>query len=732
MTVFYLPRDVAINSAGQPYAGALLNAYRTGTNIPLTFYATPDFEPGTELTNPIVADANGLFPAMYQDGTYDVRIVLTDSQGVLIYEEPWIPASGANAAQVSTILMTIPPFAQSAAEIAAGVVTTLPYLAPDVRRYGLVPNSQAVSNNNASLMKALVAPGGSFSGALSFPNTTGTDVWYFNDLVLVHPGCHIDIGGGTLNLTKVLPTGNETNSGFLHVIRDNIIENGTIVVNFPTGVGQGTGVFLGGRANDGPWPGGLYDSLLPAPMGNITLRNLKITSNNPGGHCITALGGLQNVLIENVWIDGQSVADGFYYEFGFATSETNREDRQTSHAHNLRFENFKATNLLATGKAIECNGAYNTVIDGLYVNTAASVAAFGFGESFFYRPWVGVDDGKVAKRTVTIRDVVGKAIKGSGILIQGAGSAVNSYFGTVIPGLIHPADYIAQTDLTSAIIDGFVLNGSTGSGAGIYSLGASRIDIRNGRISTFGLGIRTSTETTHFNIENVDVLDSETFGIDIGQIADIWSPGRSSIGEITKCFIAGSGTVTASAAISIVQTQSVKIRSCRFGHLAAYDGITETTQLQAVTVGATGFGVEIDSCTTQATSAAAAAYSLASASSSSRGSTIRNPFGVVTTTGIWENTLDTVSADNGDASITYQAHRDPRVQLFATTLTGNRTVTLATTNAVAGDKLRVVRTGLGSFTLAVGSAKTIGSATAAFVDVEYNGSAWVLVAYGAL
>jgi len=44
----------------------------------------------------------------------------------------------------------------------------------------------------------------------------------------------------------------------------------------------------------------------------------------------------------------------------------------------------------------------------------------------------------------------------------------------------------------------------------------------------------------------------------------------------------------------------------------------------------------------------------------------------------------------------------------------------------------VARTGLGSFTLDVGGLKTIASATAAFVDVSFDGSAWILTGYGAL
>lgn len=94
-----------------------------------------------------------------------------------------------------------------------------------------------------------------------------------------------------------------------------------------------------------------------------------------------------------------------------------------------------------------------------------------------------------------------------------------------------------------------------------------------------------------------------------------------------------------------------------------------------------------------------------------------------------KNTVDT---DVGDADVTLTVVTSLPIQLYATTLTANRTVTLDTTDAVNGDSFRVVRTGLGSFTLDVGGLKTIASATAAFVDVSFDGTAWILTGYGAL
>lgn len=90
------------------------------------------------------------------------------------------------------------------------------------------------------------------------------------------------------------------------------------------------------------------------------------------------------------------------------------------------------------------------------------------------------------------------------------------------------------------------------------------------------------------------------------------------------------------------------------------------------------------------------------------------------------------SPDRGDANVTLVAGTDFGVQLFATALTANRTVTLFAANAPRGAYFRIVRTGLGLFTLDVGGLKTIASATAAFVEVAFDGAAWKLIGYGAL
>ena len=95
--------------------------------------------------------------------------------------------------------------------------------------------------------------------------------------------------------------------------------------------------------------------------------------------------------------------------------------------------------------------------------------------------------------------------------------------------------------------------------------------------------------------------------------------------------------------------------------------------------------------------------------------------------------LQKISTNRGNVSVTVQAGVDAPTQWFTTNLTANRTVTLDTELAFKGDKFRILRNGLGAFTLNVGPGlKVIPASTAGFVEVEFNGTNWVLAGYGVL
>ncbi len=101
--------------------------------------------------------------------------------------------------------------------------------------------------------------------------------------------------------------------------------------------------------------------------------------------------------------------------------------------------------------------------------------------------------------------------------------------------------------------------------------------------------------------------------------------------------------------------------------------------------------------------------------------------------GFW--TLNTVGSDVGDAAATLTRGLSETTQVWDTAISADRAVALSTTDAKSGDKFRIVRTAsaTGGFNLNVGTGplKAMGTA-GSYSDVEYNGSAWILTAYGTL
>jgi hypothetical protein len=95
----------------------------------------------------------------------------------------------------------------------------------------------------------------------------------------------------------------------------------------------------------------------------------------------------------------------------------------------------------------------------------------------------------------------------------------------------------------------------------------------------------------------------------------------------------------------------------------------------------------------------------------------------------WSLTAD---VGNAPASLTVGTHN--LTNIWNTPLTADRAVTLNTTGAYAGARFRIIRTAAatGSFNLNVGTGPLKALKAGQWCDVEYNGTAWVLAAYGQL
>jgi hypothetical protein len=507
----------------------------------------------------------------------------------------------------------------------------------DLLRFGLIPNNAAAAAANTAALKSLVDPAGTFRGNLWFPNTTGEDTYYFNDIIPFHDGVRLDLQGCVLHFSKTGVRG-DTNSGFIFAVRDFSITNGSIVVDYQMGGGgtnAGNALTFGNRGQDSLYFSPTFDSQLKLPMGGIEIRNLRITSNTKGGNGIFMIGGLNGVMMENVWIDGSGALDGgIYYEFGWATGEPRMELRQTSHAHNMRFSNINISNMNAQhGWAFTLNGAYNCWVDGLYVKQSKVLFACGPGESGFYRPWIGVDQ-VGAKRNIALRNVVGVGITGTAIDNGGASSKAGGY--------LHVTQNNAseQTDLIDFSIDGFAIDGGNlDGGYGIHS-SAEKVDLRNGRITNFSRGVVTTHECTRMTIDSVDIFGCRQSGMEIGQNASIWNPARAKMGTIRNCFIAGNSVAAPGtfAAIELDVCAAFVIECNRFGYESAHDGIAETTQGASVRIGARANNVVCRCNHTGGIRDTGTAY-VSRSPDASKGNSIDHASGTVSATGGWSSLI---------------------------------------------------------------------------------------------
>lgn len=98
-------------------------------------------------------------------------------------------------------------------------------------------------------------------------------------------------------------------------------------------------------------------------------------------------------------------------------------------------------------------------------------------------------------------------------------------------------------------------------------------------------------------------------------------------------------------------------------------------------------------------------------------------------------TKGSVGTDNGNAGATLVVGSSSHTQLWKSAITADRAAALSTTGANNGDKFRIVRaaTATGAFNLNVGTGplKAMGTA-GSFCEVEFDGAAWFLSAYGTL
>lgn len=87
---FLSPRHLAVDGNGKPISGAKLYVYTAGTTTPVTTYS--DSGLSNAQTSPVVADSNGLFPAIYiASGDYKFRLLNASDVEVWIQDNVAAP-----------------------------------------------------------------------------------------------------------------------------------------------------------------------------------------------------------------------------------------------------------------------------------------------------------------------------------------------------------------------------------------------------------------------------------------------------------------------------------------------------------------------------------------------------------------------------------------------------------------------------------------------------------------
>ncbi|MAZ02521.1 MAG: hypothetical protein CMN56_05225 [Sneathiella sp.] len=98
MDIFTLPEQVALDATGVPLAGAKLEFYRAGTSTPEDTYTTA--ARSVAHANPVVADSQGRFPAIYLGTSYNYKAILKTSADVIRDTQDNIPGAAFDGALI--------------------------------------------------------------------------------------------------------------------------------------------------------------------------------------------------------------------------------------------------------------------------------------------------------------------------------------------------------------------------------------------------------------------------------------------------------------------------------------------------------------------------------------------------------------------------------------------------------------------------------------------------------
>lgn len=96
MAALFDPRFQVVDGNGRPHSGAKLAFYRAGTSSLVAIYQNA--AGSTPHTNPVLADASGVFPPIYLDTSYPYKAILLSASGVTLQTIEYFDAVGSTIA----------------------------------------------------------------------------------------------------------------------------------------------------------------------------------------------------------------------------------------------------------------------------------------------------------------------------------------------------------------------------------------------------------------------------------------------------------------------------------------------------------------------------------------------------------------------------------------------------------------------------------------------------------
>lgn len=309
---FVLPYQTVVDGTGTPIPGALLYFYSSGTNIPLATYSNPLLT--TPNSNPVQANAAGVFPAIFLSGNY--KIVLTDASNNQIWAADPVYGVGNGGGGGQCLSITVNPQTGTS--------------------YTLQPsdNCKLVTFNNSSAI-AVSLPSPATNASYQTWSATVSDIGTGTITVTPTGASFTGTGSGT-NLTVTGVTGTIA-SGFL--VTGTGVPASTTIVSQSSGTPGGAGVYVTSQATTSSGAsltaaaainGAATLTLLPGQAAQIISdgSNYQVILSSPAGSSISVgstvvlNGTAGRILYQNGAVIGQYPTTGTAGSVVLSTSPT--------------------------------------------------------------------------------------------------------------------------------------------------------------------------------------------------------------------------------------------------------------------------------------------------------------------------------------------------------------------------------------------------------------------------